>query len=817
MVSQWQAHVRVADRLTSSMVLAAEHVDDHANHAWRIVREVIGIALEILEMLAAGLVLASLLAGVADLVWLRIAPLVQRIIALISEFQNLLARFAETIRTIGAIAGEAGETAGKLLGRGIVSLIENAPANARGFTGFYVAEAVPKLMSGRPVDWRTNAWETAAFVGLDIGHNLVEEALEATRAGARFKAAVEGKADVPMSTDGAVSVHPEGDALALPGGPVGTSSRLADPAEQGSRSASRLPGTGSRPASPATESEAAREEPIPRPTPEEVERILDPPRLDDPQPVSAAETGPEVSFAVPGKEAPHTEEPAAESPLPVSESPTSPPESAAEAPKDIRTSPATEPHANTPNTRPVIREEEPLGSPGTPLADKPQIPVADAPPLPADATVAETPGGSPRGEVPPARHEITGRPLGTDHPARSADLADQAGLPHATATSPAESLTAQAEPAVDHDIPAPNVRDETPPRQAPAEEPPDQQAVAAEVLHPVGVTPSARTGQASAEHIATETGAQIPRTVRLPAPESAPEKAPLPDTTGTAPQPASTATPPPRVDAPPEETYLPRESDEVSAPSLPAKEAAVPHAEPIERPLPSPFPREIRTEIPYTPENPASIVREPSPLASGPHAKETAESAEPLSRELAQDDEVISPSHHSDVSHRASPAPEPVPSEPPFAGLGPTSSRGSAAESPSDATDSESIASPYRPFEPKRARESLYAGVKEGINIAVGNMELDGIVAHVTGNKTSGSGYALELLGGFLGAARQGLFHYLPVGERFGYRNQLEGSPTLLRYYASTPISWAYYGMYLADKEAIMNAIRGGTTKTELD
>jgi hypothetical protein len=125
--------------------------------------------------------------------------------------------------------------------------------------------------------------------------------------------------------------------------------------------------------------------------------------------------------------------------------------------------------------------------------------------------------------------------------------------------------------------------------------------------------------------------------------------------------------------------------------------------------------------------------------------------------------------------------------------------------------------STHKPFEPKTGRESLYAGLKEGFNVMAGNMETDGIVAHVTGQKQSGEGYALEVLGGVLGGVRQGFFHALPVGERFGYRNQPENSPEILRWLSSTPLAWSYYAMYLTTKTAIMNGINGQTTPTELN
>jgi hypothetical protein len=129
----------------------------------------------------------------------------------------------------------------------------------------------------------------------------------------------------------------------------------------------------------------------------------------------------------------------------------------------------------------------------------------------------------------------------------------------------------------------------------------------------------------------------------------------------------------------------------------------------------------------------------------------------------------------------------------------------------------DNIAPKHEKFDPKTGRQSLYAALKEGFNITIGNMEMDGILAHISGDRPDAKQYGFEILGGLLGGVRQGFFHYLPTGERFGYRGQKEGVPQIIYYYTSTPLSWSYYGAYLTTKQAVMDALNGTQTPTELN
>ncbi|SFF47242.1 hypothetical protein SAMN05216251_115102 [Actinacidiphila alni] len=186
-----------ADAVTEAATLletTGAKVDDHASKAWAIVKEVFGIILEILEVLLAGMALTWLFSWLADLLWLRLLPLMRSVLALLVRFRSLMADFTEFLQRVGSLAGRLGERFGEFIGKTLESaVIDYLPAEARGFTGFYVGAAVPQLMSGRPVDWKNNAWQIAVFTGFDMGLYMVQDVLEKTVAGAALKNLIEGK------------------------------------------------------------------------------------------------------------------------------------------------------------------------------------------------------------------------------------------------------------------------------------------------------------------------------------------------------------------------------------------------------------------------------------------------------------------------------------------------------------------------------------------------------------------------------------------------------------------------------------------------
>jgi hypothetical protein len=92
------------------------------------------------------------------------------------------------------------------------------------------------------------------------------------------------------------------------------------------------------------------------------------------------------------------------------------------------------------------------------------------------------------------------------------------------------------------------------------------------------------------------------------------------------------------------------------------------------------------------------------------------------------------------------------------------------------------------------------------------------VIEEVTGQDLSAKEFGVNIaLGGVMAGTRQGLFHHLPVGERFAYLNQPENVPAIQRWIASTPITWSFYAMYFTLKDALNNAIFEMPTPTELD
>jgi hypothetical protein len=78
-----------------------------------------------------------------------------------------------------------------LLGH-VASFAERAVVNyasvaARAYPGFLIGGAMPSLLSGRPIDWAYNAWNTALFIGFDVPMNVVEDMVQVTVRGKALK------------------------------------------------------------------------------------------------------------------------------------------------------------------------------------------------------------------------------------------------------------------------------------------------------------------------------------------------------------------------------------------------------------------------------------------------------------------------------------------------------------------------------------------------------------------------------------------------------------------------------------------------------
>ncbi|WP_426565475.1 WXG100 family type VII secretion target [Angustibacter sp. McL0619] len=191
-LESWSRKYAAAQELTAAMDAGRQQLERHTEGSLVIARTIVGLLLELVELLAAGYALTWLTAGLSDLLWARAVELMVQIERLLTAFRSAMSSFAAAARELGVVAGRIGATIESLV-------IDFAPAYVRAFAGFYLGAAVPQAMSGRPVDWAGNAWQVAAFVGLDATFNLGWNALEATRAGGAMRRFVTGEPAPPGS------------------------------------------------------------------------------------------------------------------------------------------------------------------------------------------------------------------------------------------------------------------------------------------------------------------------------------------------------------------------------------------------------------------------------------------------------------------------------------------------------------------------------------------------------------------------------------------------------------------------------------------
>jgi uncharacterized protein YukE len=184
-----QQHVRLAAGTADHLDQTAEHLDQHAGKAERIVRVIVGIALEILEVYLATLALSYVVGWLAQaLFWVRAAWLIVRAVELCQQFRQLVASVVEAMRGLGSTAGKIGTYLGEIL-------TDWLPAYVADTGSFYVGMMTPEFLSGKGL---SNAGSTLVhsllpFTCLDFagyfGMHLLEQE---TQIGARVKNFIDG-------------------------------------------------------------------------------------------------------------------------------------------------------------------------------------------------------------------------------------------------------------------------------------------------------------------------------------------------------------------------------------------------------------------------------------------------------------------------------------------------------------------------------------------------------------------------------------------------------------------------------------------------
>ncbi|MER6540327.1 WXG100 family type VII secretion target [Streptomyces sp900105755] len=635
----WQEHAKLAEDTTNSIQSMANGVDEHAERSWEIFKEVIGISLEILEILAIGLLLSWIFAGITNLLWARVAPLIERIVQIMERYRAMLADFAEWARGVGSSAGKVGEKIGTAIGKGVEKVFSELPDEARTYVNFYLADAAAPTLSGRDVAWADNAWQIGLFFGMDIGNHLVKYAVESINFGKRLTGVVEDAS-----------------------------------AQGGMNARSDLRSEGSL----ATDGAAA-----------EVEGTA--PSADAVDLFGDAASGDARSKTPPVREADQPSAPSAPSVRGDSGSTESP--LAAEA-RAIGSHHAT-------RLRDVRLESEPV--------------------------TVEWPAAEPRDVG------LTGSVRVRE--AAAPELQESAGA-RATRNARSSSASGRAE----------QVR----------------------FSNDSETGESIRIARPGGDEDALSLSYRGPNMIRTVRPDTPSEI--------------------PHSEAPTTETPLPAEAHP-STPAHAAPEAGTPQSAQMERAIPHPEAPTTETPLPAEP-HPGLAHDSPShPSELLPPAHETpVDVFSDVDRAVTRMDEVLSP--HPTVN---------------------------ASEEFGSPGSTEYLKG-HEPYQKKSLGEAVKDGVNEAIFTVVGNLETNAAIAHRNGTDTqlTWEQVGLQALGGTMAGVRQTLFHSLPVGDRFGYRNEPLGSPSLLRWLASAPVSWAYYSMYLTAKEAVLHGIAGQTTPTEI-
>ncbi|MEU9381526.1 WXG100 family type VII secretion target [Streptomyces sp. NPDC048279] len=815
--SAWHEHAKLAEDTANSLQATANQVDDHADRTWEIVKEVIGIALEILEILAIGLLLSWLMAGIANLIWARIAPLIERIVELLARFRAMLGDFAEWAKEVGSTAGKVGEKIGTMIGRGAEKFITELPDYTLAYAKFYLAEAITPALSGRDVAWADNAWQTALFFGMDIGNNLIESGLESIFGkafrGAVDEASVTGRSARAEGAEGSVSV--DGAAARTEGGaspdPVDVDRDVRGDAGSETSSVAESDHAAARSVRGDAGSADTHGASGDRTAGGDLEAGLRDVRLES-EPVvgeqgvpawaeaegSAGSTSRLADSAAVRKtaapslrEAPGSGEnrvrSASRSSRPQEFSMSSDGDSVRSV-RMVRPGDEPLPYRGGPE---IARPVGPGGASKVSLPEGSAVKTAPSePPLGAAAHDADAPTADaarsarpehasdgpipqrPQGETPHAAEPHPGDPaheaVPEADPARVArpegtSETPRPGTPVAEAPPPEAPLGAPAREAIAETGPARALRPEGTARETPVPEP------------RVKVDPAAEVRPGAASHDADALTADAARGAR---PEHAPE-GPLPERPQVeTPHSAETRPGSPVHDTVPETGPAPAVRPE-TAPA-PAVRAEAPHAEaPVREGLPGAHsPDPASPSLPRTTESPAAVHGTPVDGTSFPDVEADA---------LRMGD-ILSP-------------------------------RSSIRTDEFRVPDSSKLPDTHKPFEPKTLADSVLAGAKEGFNILIGNLQTNAVInyIHHADQHVSGEQFGLQVLGGFLGGFRQSLYHSLPVGERFGYRSEQPGQASIMHWlFSSQPVSWAYYSMYLTAKEAIINGASGQTTPTEL-
>ncbi|MFD2422173.1 WXG100 family type VII secretion target [Amycolatopsis pigmentata] len=192
----WAKHMMLAGQVADGADGMAKTLDQHADESTRIIRTIIGIALELLEMWLLCVALSWITGFLSDLIFFSRAG------RLIAELYKLFTRLGELIRTTTEAMKQWGTFAGKIGEYTRVLLVEYVPDGIKEYPINLAATAVPAKLSGRNLDVGSLLLPMIPAIvqygALNLGMEILENETKVVGGLKRF---IEGKKEEPSAPE----------------------------------------------------------------------------------------------------------------------------------------------------------------------------------------------------------------------------------------------------------------------------------------------------------------------------------------------------------------------------------------------------------------------------------------------------------------------------------------------------------------------------------------------------------------------------------------------------------------------------------------
>lgn len=192
----WAKQMVLAGELADGADGIAKTLDEHAEESTRVIRTIVGIALELLEMWLLCVALSWITGFLSDLLFFSRAG------RLVAELYQLFTRLGELIRTTTEAMKQWGTFAGKIGEYTRVLLVEYVPDGIKEYPINLAATAVPAKLSGRNLDLGSLLLPMIPAIvqygALNLGMEILENETKAVGGLKRF---ITGKKEEPAAPE----------------------------------------------------------------------------------------------------------------------------------------------------------------------------------------------------------------------------------------------------------------------------------------------------------------------------------------------------------------------------------------------------------------------------------------------------------------------------------------------------------------------------------------------------------------------------------------------------------------------------------------